>query len=154
MEQAWQNCEAGIPSREPLIEMGFPTVYDDSLAPAGTHLASLFVQYIPYETSDADRDRFADTVIDTIERYAPGFRDSILHRQVLAPRDLEQRFGLEGGNIFHGDLIASQVFSRRPSAVTEIPGLFLCGSGANPGGGVMGAPGYNAAQAVINLASR
>lgn len=149
MERAWRDCEAGHASHEPMIEMGFPSVYDDSVAPHGKHVASLFVQYVPYEITDAARDRFADRVIDTVDRYAPGFRDLGLHRQVLAPRDLEERFGIEGGNIFHGDLIQSQLFDRRPTPKTHIPNLFLCGSGTHPGGGVMGAPGYNGAQAVL-----
>ena len=138
---------------DPMIEMGFPTVYDDSLAPPGKHIASLFIQYAPYEMTDAERDAFADCALDLIEHYAPGFRALILHKQVLAPRDLEERFSLPGGNIFHGDLIESQLFARRPSPVTNVPGLFLCGSGTSPGGGVMGAPGYNAAQAVIKFGS-
>ncbi len=138
---------------DPMIEMGFPSVYDDSLAPAGKHVASLFIQYASYDMTDAERDAFAERVIDLVERYAPGFRELILHRQVLGPRDLEERFSIPGGNIFHGDLIESQLFSRRPSVATNIRGLFLCGSGTSPGGGVMGAPGYNAAQAVIKFGS-
>ena len=141
------------PSETPMIEMGFPSVYDDSLAPPGKHVASLFIQYVSYDMTNEERDAFADLVIDRIDSYAPGFRELILHRQVLAPRDLEERFGIEGGNIFHGDLIPSQLFARRPSVTTDIPGLFLCGSGTSPGGGVMGAPGYNAAQAVIKFGS-
>ncbi len=146
MDRAWQDFEQGRPSREPMIEMGFPSVYDDSLAPEGKHVASMFIQYIPY---GADAERFADCAIAQVEKYAPGFTESILHRQALGPKELEERFGLEGGNIFHGDLIPSQLFGNRPRAKTCVPGLYLCGSGTHPGGGVMGAPGYNAAQAVL-----
>ena len=146
MERAWRDFEQGRASDEPMIEMGFPSVYDDSLAPAGKHVASLFIQYIPYGANAED---FADRAIAQIEKFAPGFSNLILHRQALGPKELEERFGLEGGNIFHGDLIPSQLFNNRPRAKTEIPGLYLCGSGAHPGGGVMGASGYNAAQAVL-----
>ncbi len=146
MDCAWSDFEQGRSSSEPMIEMGFPSVYDYSLAPSGKHVASLFVQYIPY---GASAEQFADRTIAQIEKYAPGFRNLILHRQALGPKELEERFGLEGGNIFHGDLIPQQLFSNRPRARTDIPGLYLCGAGTHPGGGVMGASGYNAAQAVL-----
>ena len=146
MERAWGDCARGVGSEEPMIEMGFPSVYDDSLAPAGKHVASLFVQYLPY---GCDAEAFGDCVMETIERYAPGFRELVLHGQVLGPRELEERFGIEGGNIFHGDLIEPQLFGKRPGVETGIAGLYLCGAGTHPGGGVMGAPGYNGAQAVV-----
>jgi len=146
MERAWHDCEQGRASQEPTIEMGFPSVYDDSLAPEGKHVASMFIQYIPY---GADAERFADCAIAQVEKYAPGFTELILYRQALGPKELEERFGLEGGNIFHGDLIPSQLFGNRPRVKTDVSGLYLCGSGTHPGGGVMGAPGYNAAQAVL-----
>jgi phytoene dehydrogenase-like protein len=146
MDRAWSDCAEGRASEEPMIEMGFPSVYDDSLAPAGKHVASLFVQYLPY---GADAEAFGDRVIETIERYAPGFRELVLHRQVLGPRELEERFGIEGGNIFHGDMIEGQLFGKRPGVRTGIAGLYLCGAGTHPGGGVMGVPGLNGAMAVL-----
>lgn len=118
MDRAWSDFEQGRSSSEPMIEMGFPSVYDDSLAPSGKHVASLFVQYIPY---GASAEQFADRTIAQIDKYAPGFHNLILHRQALGPKELEERFGLEGGNIFHGDLIPQQLFSNRPRARTEHP---------------------------------
>ena len=146
MERAWQDLDQDRPLQQPMIEMGFPSVYDDSLAPETKHVASMFIQYIPY---GADAERFADCAIAQVEKYAPGFTELILYRQALGPKELEERFGLEGGNIFHGDLIPSQLFGNRPRVKTDVSGLYLCGSGTHPGGGVMGAPGYNAAQAVL-----
>jgi phytoene dehydrogenase-like protein len=118
----------------------------------------IFLQYAPYtlreSTWDELREPFAYRVFDLIEEYAPGFRSLIEHQQVLTPLDLERRFGLTGGNIFHGEMSVDQMFVMRPVAGcaryrTPIPGLYLCGSGTHPGGGVMGAPGYNAAREIL-----
>jgi len=148
-------------SREPVVEMLIPSTLDPSLAPPGCHVASLFVQYVAPQLpgcrtwSDVrEKEAFADLVIDTVTRHAPNFRSSVLARQVLSPLDLEQRFGLVDGDIFHGQMGLDQLFSTRPvlgHADYRLPigGLYLCGSGAHPGGGVTGLPGHNAAREII-----
>lgn len=160
LERAWEEASRGYPSTEPMIEVYLQTATDRSLTPEGKHILSLFVQYFPYNLApgldlDTERERFADRVIEILGRYAPNVPASILHRQVLTPRDLEARFGLTGGHIFHGDLLPPHLWNARPGegfsgAKTPIPGLYLCGSGAHPGGCVFGAPGYNAAQMVLS----
>lgn len=159
MEEAWRDAEQGIPSKSPTLECCIPTTYDDSLAPPGKHIMSIFVQYAPYRlkegTWDEIRDDYADQVIDTLADYAPNIRGAIIDRQVLTPLDLEREFGLTHGNIFHGDMILSQLFSLRPlrgwaQYRTPIKNLYLCGSGTHPGGGVTGLPGYNAAREILS----
>jgi phytoene dehydrogenase-like protein len=158
VERAWDDAKYGRPSRYPLIEMTIPTIYDASLAPEGHHIMGIFLQYAPYTLKDSDwdteRDSYADRVIDVIEEYCPNIRDIIVERQTLTPLDLERRFGLTGGNIFHGEMSLDQMFVLRPLAGwaryrTPVKGLYLCGSGAHPGGGVMGAPGHNAAREIL-----
>jgi phytoene dehydrogenase-like protein len=159
MDQAYRDCVAHGWSRKPIIEMVIPSTLDDSLAPAGSHVASLFCQHVTPKFSDGSswdrhRDTVADLMIDTVEAYAPGFAASVIARQSLSPFDLEQTFGLPRGDIFHGALTPDQLFSARPMLGyadyrMPVPGLYLCGSGAHPGGGVTGAPGHNAARAVI-----
>ncbi|MCL4852150.1 MAG: NAD(P)/FAD-dependent oxidoreductase [Bryobacteraceae bacterium] len=158
VEKAWDDAKYGRPSQAPLMEMTIPTMYDASLAPAGKHIMGIFLQYAPYTLREGDwdslREPFAERVLDTIEEYVPNIRSIIINRQVLTPLDLERRFGLTGGNIFHGEMSLDQMFFLRPVAgcaryKTPVPGLYLCGSGAHPGGGVMGAPGYNAARAIL-----
>jgi phytoene dehydrogenase-like protein len=159
MDRAYDDARAHGWSREPVIEMLIPSTLDDSLAPAGAHVASLFCQHVAPDLPDGAswderRDEVADLMIDTVERYAPGFRASVVGRQVLSPLDLEREFGLLGGDIFHGALSLDQLFSARPMLGHAdyrgpIEGLYHCGSGAHPGGGVTGAPGHNAAQAII-----
>jgi phytoene dehydrogenase-like protein len=158
VERAWDDAKYGRPSQKPLLEMTVPTMYDPSLAPAGRHIMGIFLQYGPYTLRDATwdelREPFAERVLDVIEEYAPNIRSIVEHRQVLTPLDLERRFGITGGNIFHGDMALDQMFVLRPVAGwaryrTPIKGLYLCGSGAHPGGGVMGAPGYNAAREML-----
>jgi phytoene dehydrogenase-like protein len=159
MDRAYQDARAFGWSREPIVEMLIPSVLDDSLAPRGAHVASLFCQHVapvlPGGRSwDDHRDEVADVMIATVDRYAPGFKASVLGRQVLSPLDLEREFGLVGGDIFHGALSLDQLFSARPMLGYAdyrgpLAGLYLCGSGAHPGGGVTGAPGHNAAQAII-----
>jgi phytoene dehydrogenase-like protein len=137
--------------------MLIPSTLDDSLAPAGAHVASLFCQHFPYYVPggwEARREEVADHVVETVDRYAPGFKASVVGRLALSPLDLERRFGLVGGDIFHGKMGLDQIFSARPMLGhadyrMPIPGLYLCGSGAHPGGGVTGAPGHNAAKAII-----
>ena len=159
MDRAY--CDARLTgwSREPIVEMVIPSTLDDSLAPRGAHVASLFCQHVAPELPDgrswADcKATVADLMIDTVERYAPGFKASVVGRQVLSPADLEEIFGLTGGDIFHGALSLDQLFSARPMLGHAdyrgpLAGLYHCGSGAHPGGGVTGAPGHNAARAIL-----
>jgi phytoene dehydrogenase-like protein len=159
MEAAWREAANGIPSTNPMLECCIPTTYDDSLAPAGRHIMSIFVQYAPYQLRDgsweAIGESYADRVIATLSDYAPNIQQAIIHRQVLTPLDLEREFGLTHGNIFHGDMTLSQLSSLRPMRGwaqyrTPIRNLYLCGSGTHPGGGVTGLPGYNAAREIIS----
>jgi phytoene dehydrogenase-like protein len=156
LEKAYDEAKYGAFSRRPYLNVVLPSLTDPSVAPPGKHVLSAFVQYAPYhlaEGADAwpdKRDAFGDTVIDTLEELAPGLRDSILHRQVLTPWDLEKEFGLTEGNIFHGELSLEQLAFLRPVPgwahyKTPLRRLWMCGSGTHPGGGVMGAPGKLAA---------
>ncbi len=159
LERAYDDAKAGAWAREPVISMCIPSILDDSLAPEGRHVASLFCQHFHPTLSDSrswddERDRAADLVIDTVTRYAPNFRDAVVARQVKSPLDLERDLGLVGGDIFHGALHLDQIYSLRPAAGyadyrAPIPGLYLCGSGSHPGGGVSGLPGRNAARAIV-----
>src|SRR5580704_18919376 len=158
IERAWDDAKYGRPSRSPLIEMTVPTMYDPSLAPEGRHIMGIFLQYAPYTLKDSDwdreRDPYTERILDVIEEYCPNIRSIIEHRQTLTPLDLERRFGITGGNIFHGEMSLDQMFVMRPVAGwaryrTPVKGLYLCGSGAHPGGGVMGAPGHNAAREIL-----
>ncbi|HEX4896432.1 MAG TPA: NAD(P)/FAD-dependent oxidoreductase [Solimonas sp.] len=161
LERAYEDARRGEPSLEPIVELTLPTSVDRTLAPGGHHIAQLFVQYAPYRLAsgdwDARKDAYAQRCIDTVTQYAPNFAASVLHRQVLSPLDLERRFGLTGGNIFHGAMPLHQLFGFRPvpgwsDYRTPVPGLFLCGAGAHPGGGVSGAPGRNAARIMLGQA--
>lgn len=159
LEFAYDDAKYGRASRTPLIEMTIPSMLDKSLAPKGHYIVQLFVQYTPYALRDShwdiERDLFADRCLHEIDRYAPGFSKTVLYRQVLTPPDLEREFALTGGNIFHGAMSPSQLLSLRPvpgwaDHRTPVDGLFLCGSGCHPGGGVTGMPGRNAAQVVLS----
>ncbi len=154
LEAAFQDAQAGEPSRSPFMEVYIQSATDGSLAPPGMHSMSIFAQHAPYHLASGDwqdrREEVADNVIDTLAEYAPNVKRAIVGRHVLSPVDLERRFGLTGGNIFHGEILPGQLFSDRPvpgwaDYATPLEGLYLCGSGAHPGGGVTGAPGYNAA---------
>jgi phytoene dehydrogenase-like protein len=159
MDRAYCDARMLGWSRAPIIEMVIPSTLDDTLAPAGAHVASLFCQHVAPDLPDGSswndhRDQVADLMIETVEGYAPGFKASILGRQALTPLDLEQVFGLTGGDIFHGALTLDQLFWARPALGyadyrSPLKGLYHCGSGAHPGGGVTGAPGHNAARAII-----
>jgi phytoene dehydrogenase-like protein len=158
MERAWDDAKYGTPSRSPMLECTIPTCYDDSLAPPGKHLMNIFVQYAPYRLREGDwrqeKERFADRVLDILAEYAPNLRNAVIHRNVLSPADLETEFGLTGGNIFHGEMSLDQLFFLRPvpgwaQYRTPVRNLYLCGSGTHPGGGVMGAPGHNAAREIL-----
>ena len=160
MDRAYQDARNFGVSREPIIEMLIPSTLDDSLAPPGAHVASLFCQHVAPQLPDGQswddrRDAVADLMIATIERYAPGFAASVVGRQTLSPLDLEREFGLLGGDIFHGAMTLDQLFSARPMLGHAdyrgpIAGLYHCGAGAHPGGGVTGAPGHNAAQVILS----
>ncbi len=159
MDRAWQDAREYGWSLAPVVEMLIPSTLDDSLAPPGQHVASLFCQHVapqlPNGSSwDDHRDEVADLMIATVDSYAPGFAASVLGRQVLSPLDLEREFGLIGGDIFHGALTLNQLFSARPMLGHAdyrgpLKGLYHCGSGSHPGGGVTGAPGHNAAHAIL-----
>ena len=159
IDRAWEDAKQGRPSAHPMLECTIPTAYDDSIAPPGKHIMCIFAQYAPYTLKDAVwdqclKDQFADRCIHALADYAPNIKEIILHRQVISPLDLEQEYGLTGGNIFHGEMSLDQLFFMRPVAGwakyrTPIRGLYLCGSGTHPGGGVMGAPGYNAAREIL-----
>jgi phytoene dehydrogenase-like protein len=159
MDQAYRDCVAYGWSRKPIVELVIASTLDDSLARPGTHVATLFCQHVSPQftdgsTWDQHRETVADLMINTVEAYAPGFKASVIARQSLSPLDLERIFGLPNGDIFHGAMTLDQLFSARPIrgfAAYRMPiaGLYLCGAGAHPGGGVTGAPGHNAAQAVI-----
>jgi len=159
IDRAWEDALQGKMSASPMLECTIPSVYDDSIAPPGKHIMCIFAQYGPYKLKDGEwnaerKNQFADRCFDLLEQYAPGFRNLVIHRQVISPADLETEYGLTGGNIFHGDLDADQLFFLRPVAGwaqyrTPVRNLYLCGSGTHPGGGVMGAPGYNAAREIL-----
>jgi phytoene dehydrogenase-like protein len=158
LERAWDDAKYGRFSEGPMIDAVIPTTKDPTIAPEGRHIMTCFVQYAPYEPregswDDGAREALGDRVVDTINQYAPNFKDSVIERQVLTPYDLEQRFGLIGGNIFQGEMSLDQLFSFRPTTElsgykTPVDGLYLCGSGTHPGGGVMGIPGLNASKVV------
>ncbi|MBK9079693.1 MAG: NAD(P)/FAD-dependent oxidoreductase [Hyphomicrobium sp.] len=161
LERAYLDARRDGWSKEPVVEMLIPSTLDDSLAPKGQHVASLFVQHVAPHlpagrswANDHEKQAFADLVIETVTRHAPNFKNAVLHRQVLSPLDLEHRFGLVDGDIFHGQLGLGQLFAARPvlgyaNYRMPVPGLYLCGSGAHPGGGVTGVPGMNAAREII-----
>jgi phytoene dehydrogenase-like protein len=159
MDRAFATARLKGYSTEPIVEMLIPSTLDDSLAPPGAHVASLFCQHFAPELPDGRRwdevrDEAASHIIDTVDRYAPNFRRSIIAHSALTPSDLEQRFGLVGGDIFHGALGLDQMWAARPllgygDYRTPLRGLYLCGSGAHPGGGVSGLPGHNAARRIL-----
>jgi phytoene dehydrogenase-like protein len=152
LETAFEEARRGIPATKPFSDGIIPTVYDPTLAPEGAHIASLFTQWVPHEWSEKphseELEAYADRVIDLYDELAPGFRESILARQVIGPFEMEQEYGLIGGNIFHGELSAEQLFHMRPAPGyadyrTPIPGLYQCSSATHGGGGVCGIPAYN-----------
>ena len=159
MDRAYLDARRYGWSREPVVEMLIPSTLDDSLAPPGQHVASLFCQHVAPQLPegrswDDHREEVADLMIATVDRHAPGFAASVLGRQIMSPLDLERTFGLIGGDIFHGALSLNQLFSARPMLGQAnyrgaIPGLYLCGAGTHPGGGVTGAPGHNAARVIV-----
>ncbi|MDX2271403.1 MAG: NAD(P)/FAD-dependent oxidoreductase [Cyanobacteriota bacterium] len=159
LEKAWDDCKYGRPSQDPFIEIYTQSPTDPSLVPAGKHILSCFCQYAPYHPSgrswdDGLREEFADRVLEKLAEFAPNIQESVISRQMLSPLDLERRFGLTGGSIFHGEITPDQSYNLRPMPGfadyrTPLAGLYLCGSGTHPGGGVSGIPGHNAAQVVL-----
>ncbi len=160
LERAYDDAKYGSFSARPYINVVIPSTVDPTVAPPGKHVMSCFVQYAPYQIAEgpaswpAKREAFGDAVVDTLAEYIPGFRDTILHRQVLTPWDLEQEFGLAEGNIFHGELTLDQLAFQRPAAGfaryrTPLARLWLAGSGAHPGGGIMGTPGALCARTML-----
>ena len=159
MDAAFQEARRKGWAPRPVVEMLIPSTLDDSLAPLGAHVASLFCQgfspTLPDGRSwDDEREAAADAILDVVEGYAPGFKASVIARQIHSPLDLERKFGLAGGDIFHGRMSLDQLWAARPvlghgSYRAPIPGLWMCGAGTHPGGGVTGAPGHNAAQAIL-----
>ena len=159
MERAYFDARTTGWSRRPIVELVIPSTLDDSLAPPGRHVASLFCQHVAPELPDGSswddhREEVADLMIDTVDAYAPNFKRSVMGRQILTPLDLERTFGLLGGDIFHGALDLGQIYSARPMLGYAdyrgpLAGLYMCGSGTHPGGGVTGAPGHNAAREIL-----
>jgi phytoene dehydrogenase-like protein len=159
MERAYDEAKYGAFSRRPYMDIVIPSLSDPTVAPPGKHVMSCFVQYAPYHLSsgtwDGQRDAFGDTVLDTLAEYAPNIRDVVLHRQIVTPLDLEREWGLTEGNIFQGELSPAQLFFMRPvpgwaQYRTPVHGLYLCGAATHPGGGIMGAPGRNAARKILS----
>ena len=157
LERAFDASKYGEFSAEPYLDITLPSISDPSLAPAGKHVMSIHVQFAPYKLKEGDwtgrRDEFADNVIEQLEKYAPGLRDSIVARQVITPRDLEETYGLSGGHIHHGEQTIDQFFTFRPligwaQYRTPLKRLYLCGAGTHPGGGITGLPGANAAREI------
>jgi len=153
LEAAFADAQRGRVSTAPYMEVYLQTATDPSLAPEGTHVASCFAQYapgsVPMDAWEGMRDAAGDAVIDALAAFAPNVKGAVRSRQVLGPADLEARFGLTGGNIFHGEILPGQILGERFGPRTPLPGLYLCGSGAHPGGGVSGAPGWIAAHALL-----
>src|SRR5258708_4630868 len=159
MDRAWQDARTQGWSREPVVEVLIPSTLDDTLCPPGQHVASLFCQHVAPQLPegkswDDHREEVPDLIIATLHNYAPAFAASVMGRQILSPLDLERQFGLLGGDIFHGALTLNQLFSALPMLGHAdyrgpLKGLYHCGSGAHPGGGVTGAPGHNAARVIL-----
>ncbi|MGA9774542.1 MAG: NAD(P)/FAD-dependent oxidoreductase [Candidatus Dormiibacterota bacterium] len=161
LQRAFEQAQSGRWSQSPMMDCVIPTTKDDSLAPPGRHILSCFVQYAPRDlvgsSWEAERELLGDRVVALLGEYAPNLPSAVLHRQVITPLDMERDFGLVGGNIFQGEMSLDQLFSFRPASQagayrTPVGGLYLCGSGTHPGGGVMGAPGRNAARLVLREA--
>jgi phytoene dehydrogenase-like protein len=159
LERAYDDWKDGMWSRDPYIDMLIPTLTDPTMTPPGKHFMSCFVQYVPPKVkgkdwTDADRDAFGATVINQINEYAPGFKDLVLHAEVRTPRELENEIGMTEGNIFHGELTMDKLMFNRPipgyaQYRGPVKGLWMCGSSNHPGGGVMAAPGANAAREIL-----
>jgi phytoene dehydrogenase-like protein len=158
LERAFDAAKYGDYSMQPYMDITIPSLVDSSLAPTGAHVMSVYVQFAPYKLKEGDwvsrRDEFADRVLKVLSNYAPDLTELIVARQVITPLDLEQTYGLTGGHVFHGEMSLDQLFTFRPligwaQYRTPIEGLYLCGAGTHPGGGVTGAPGANASREIL-----
>lgn len=159
VEQAYRSARNGIPANPPIVEALIPSTVDDSLTAPGHHVMSLLCKYMPYDLSggktwDEIKVETAEAIINYVSKYIPNLRDILVGYQCLTPVDLERMFGMTRGDICHGRLEPDQLFNARPHPdaaqyATPVPGLYICGSGSHPGGGVTGAPGYNAARRII-----
>ncbi len=158
IETAFQQAVSGAPATLPFADICIPSVFDDSLAPAGKHIMSMFTQWVPCGYADAPQtcelEAYADRVLARVEKVAPGFTDSVLHRQVIGPHQMQEEYGLVGGNIFHGELSLGQMFHARPAAGyadlrTPVRGLYQAGSATHGGGGVTGIPGRNVVRQIL-----
>jgi phytoene dehydrogenase-like protein len=164
IEDAYADSLRGLPSQKPILECTIPSVVDPSVAPPGKHVMNIFSQYGPYalragHSWEKEKEAYADRCIDILSEYAPNIKSAILHRDVLTPKDLERDFHLTGGNIFHGRMTLDQMFNMRPvpgyaDYRTPVRGLFMCGSGTHPGGGVMGTSGLNASKIILKEIGR
>jgi len=159
-EDAYADSVAGRPSENPILEITIPSRVDNTLAPEGKHVMNIFSQYGPYNLRkglswETEKEKWGKKVLDILEQYAPNIKDITLHQQVITPEDLEKEYHLTGGSLFHGRMTLDQMFHMRPvpgyaDYTTPVTGLFLCGSSAHPGGGVMGTPGFNASRAILS----
>lgn len=158
LERAFDAAKYGDYSPRPYLDITIPSLMDSSLAPSGAHVMSINAQFAPYKLKEGDwtsrREELGDTVINMLSEYAPQLKELIVQRQVITPLDLEQEYGLSGGHIFHGEQSLDQFFVFRPligwaQYRTPIPGLYMCGAGTHPGGGVTGGPGANASREII-----
>ncbi len=158
LERAYDDAKYGAVSAKPFLDIVIPSLVDPDLAPPGKQVMSVLIQYAPYHLKrgdwTADREAFGDSVVDLLDAHLPGLRRLVIGREVLTPVDLEARFGLTDGHIYHGEMTMNQQLVLRPAPGwsryrTPIVGLYLCGSGAHPGGGITGAPGRNAARMVL-----
>ena len=158
LERAFDAAKYGNFSPKPCLDVVIPSLADPTLAPEGAHVMSIYAQYAPYELKDGDwpsrREALGDTVVETLSAYAPNLAELVVERQVLTPVDLEQTFGLSGGHGDHGEPSLDQMFTFRPllgwsNYRTPIDGLYICGAGTHPGGGITGAPGLNASREIL-----
>jgi len=163
LERAFDESKYGNFSRQPYLEIAFPSLSDPSLAPAGQHVMSIYMQYAPFDLRNSDweeqRTALGETVVKTIAHYAPNLPERILSRQIITPKDLAETYGLTGGHIFHGELALDQFFTMRPLLdwaryQTPIERLYLCGSGTHPGTGLTGGSGANAAREILKALKR
>jgi phytoene dehydrogenase-like protein len=158
LERAWDDAKYGRASEHPYVEAVFPTAHEANIAPSGKHIMLAFTQFGPYELKDGswetEREAYGRRVIKTLGEFSPNLEGAVEHMEVLAPPDIEERFGLIGGNIFQGDMTVDQMFSFRPipgygDYRTPVAGLYLCGAGTHPGGGVSAVNGRNASTVVL-----
>ena len=157
VEHAFDHSKYGAYSAEPVLEINIPSVHDKGLAPEGQHVLSAIVQYAPYDIEggwESSREVFLDQIMTVLARYAPNIREQVMHAQLLTPVDIEAQFHMTGGHWHHGELALDQALMLRPvpgaaQYATPVDGLYLCGAGCHPGGGVMGSAGHNAATALL-----